>query len=141
MNTYIYPLLGGVLIGFAVSLMLYFNGRIAGVSGIINGSFQLRKNDFLWRISFIAGLFVAGLILQFFWPESLSSNLIRSDAVIIIAGLLVGFGTVMGGGCTSGHGICGISRLSFRSIVATLIFMLMGIISATFFRLYFAGVL
>lgn len=139
MMNYLYPLLGGVLIGLSVSLMLYLNGRITGVSGIINGALSIKKNDFLWRISFIAGLFVAGLLLRFFWPESLASTIVRSDAVVIIAGLLVGLGTVMGGGCTSGHGICGISRLSFRSIVATLIFMGLGILSATLFRLYFGG--
>ena len=141
MNDYFFPLLGGVLIGLAVSLMLYLNGRIAGVSGIINGSLSFKKNDFLWRVSFIAGLFVAGLIIKRFWPDSLTSTITRSNTVIILAGLLVGIGTVMGGGCTSGHGICGLSRLSVRSIVATLIFMGFGILSATLFRWYFEGVL
>lgn len=139
MINYLYPLLGGVLIGLSVSLMLYLNGRITGVSGIINGSLSFKKNDFLWRVSFIAGLFVAGLILRSFWPESLVSTIVRRDATVVTAGLLVGFGTVMGGGCTSGHGICGISRLSVRSIFATLTFMSLGILSATLFRLYFGA--
>jgi hypothetical protein len=134
MTSYILALLGGALIGIAVSLMLLWNGRVAGVSGIVNGTLKPAKSDFGWRFAFIAGLVSGGLLLSLFFPESLSSELDRSLGVIAVAGLLVGFGTVMGNGCTSGHGICGLSRLSPRSIVATLTFMFFGILAATLFR-------
>lgn len=139
LTAYLLPLLGGALIGLAVSLMLFWNGRVAGVSGIVNGTLKPTKNDFSWRFSFIAGLIAGGVLLRIFFPESISSDLDRSLGIISAAGLLVGFGTVMGNGCTSGHGICGLSRLSPRSIVATLTFMFFGILSATIFRQFVGG--
>ncbi len=139
MTPFLLPLLGGVLIGLAVSLMLFLNGRVTGVSGIVSGALEKRAQDFGWRLAFILGLLAGGLFLKLLFPESLSSFLVRSSYLLIVAGLLVGFGTVMGGGCTSGHGICGISRLSKRSIVATLIFMLFGVLSATALRMWLEG--
>lgn len=139
LTSYLLPLLGGALIGLAVSLMLFWNGRVAGVSGIVNGTLKPAKNDFSWRFSFIAGLVAGGVLLKMFFPGSISSELDRSLGIISVAGLLVGFGTVMGNGCTSGHGICGLSRLSPRSIVATLTFMFFGILSATLFRHFVGG--
>lgn len=128
-------LLGGVLIGISVSLMLLWNGRVTGISGIINGVLSPTKGDTLWRVLFILGLFLGGLVLATLKPEVFSNTLNSPDWTIALAGLLVGFGTVMGGGCTSGHGVCGISRLSPRSIVATIVFIAAGIGSIALFRL------
>lgn len=128
------PLAGGMLIGVAVSLMLFLNGRVTGVSGIVSGALARPTGDTVWRLMFIVGLILGGFCLQIFYPESLSNSLDRSTSIIVTAGLLVGFGTVMGSGCTSGHGICGISRFSLRSLLATAVFMILGILSATLFR-------
>jgi uncharacterized membrane protein YedE/YeeE len=132
--------IGGVLIGLAVSLMMLFNGRVTGISGIIGGVIKPQKNDLDWRLAFIGGLLSGGLILRFLRPEVFVqiSEALRSD--YMLAGLLVGFGTLLGSGCTSGHGVCGISRLSARSIVATITFILFGIISVLFFK-YLRGAL
>ncbi len=135
MLIYTMPLLGGALIGIAVSLMLYLNGRITGVSGIVSRALIRKPGDTAWRLAFVVGLLVGGVILRIVLPETLNSSLDRSVPALIVAGLLVGYGTVMGSGCTSGHGICGLSRLSPRSLVATLVFIGAGIASATIFRL------
>ncbi|MRW86643.1 YeeE/YedE family protein [Pseudoduganella sp. FT26W] len=115
-------LVGGVLIGLAAALFVVFNGRIAGISGILGGLIKPRRGDIGWRVAFIAGLVVAPGVYALAWmrPD------IQVDAdpfILIIAGLIVGFGTRMGSGCTSGHGVCGIARLSPRSLIATLTFM------------------
>lgn len=124
-------LAGGVLIGLAAALFLIFNGRIAGISGILGGLLRFRRSDISWRVAFIGGLIIAPLVYALLWH--LPSIQIEANAgTIIIAGLLVGFGTRYGSGCTSGHGVCGISRLSPRSIVATLIFMSVAFITALF---------
>lgn len=136
MANYLLPLAGGGLIGIAVSLMLYLNGRVTGVSGIVSGALARPNGDLSWRLFFVGGLLLGGVALRMVYPESLQSDLTRSTLVTIIAGLLVGFGTVMGSGCTSGHGICGLSRLSPRSIIATLVFMALGVLSATLFRIF-----
>jgi len=127
-------LIGGGLIGVAVSLMLLFNGRVTGISGIINGSLKPQKGDFLWRILFILGLFVGGLLLKILRPESFTNTLETEIYLTVIAGLLVGFGTIMGSGCTSGHGVCGISRFSIRSILATIVFISAGVLAVVLFR-------
>jgi len=129
-----YALIGGVMIGLSASVMLIANGRITGISGIINGAVTYKKSDTLWRLIFLLGLFLGGLTLNIVYPASLNNELELSDFQLVIAGLLVGFGTVMGAGCTSGHGVCGISRLSTRSIVATVIFILAGVLSVHFFQ-------
>ena len=128
-------IIGGVLIGFAVSLMLLFNGRVTGISGILGGLIKPQKNDINWRLSFVGGLIFGGFILKFLKPENFNqvSSALKID--YIIAGLLVGFGTLMGNGCTSGHGVCGISRLSIRSIIATITFIAFGIMSVLIFKL------
>ncbi|HYG86540.1 MAG TPA: YeeE/YedE thiosulfate transporter family protein [Azospirillum sp.] len=118
-------LLGGALIGIAATLLLLLNGRLAGVSGIAGRLLlSLRPGDVAWRVMFLLGLVVGagayGLV---------ASPAIRIDAslpVVVLGGLLVGFGTQLGSGCTSGHGVCGIARLSPRSIIATLVFMICG---------------
>ena len=128
-------LIGGAIIGTAVSLMLVFNGRIAGISGIISGALSPKKKDLSWRILFIIGLLFGGLILRLTQPESFQSHSQNMSLIdYAIAGLLVGFGTLLGNGCTSGHGICGISRLSIRSIMATITFMTFGILSVVIFK-------
>jgi uncharacterized membrane protein YedE/YeeE len=118
-------LAGGLLIGLASAMFLLFNGRIAGISGIVGGLLRPVKNDIGWRIAFIVGLILApfayGLVVPL--PE------VQVDAqktTLIAAGLLVGIGTRYGSGCTSGHGVCGLSRRSPRSLVATMAFMFAG---------------
>ncbi len=127
-------LVGGALIGTASVLLLWLNGRIAGISGILFGVMSRESSDRNWRLLFVAGLALGGLA----WPlvSGDSSGTREGFALhwLIAGGLLVGFGTRLGSGCTSGHGVCGISRLSVRSIVATLTFMAVGILTATFLR-------
>jgi uncharacterized membrane protein YedE/YeeE len=122
-------LAGGVLIGLAAALFVIFTGRIAGISGILGGLLKPRRADIGWRVAFIGGLIAAPIIYSLLW--SLPSIQVEANSfTIIIAGLLVGFGSRYGSGCTSGHGVCGISRLSRRSMTATLIFMAIGFIVA-----------
>ena len=113
--------LGGVLIGLAAAIMLVFNGRIAGISGIVGGLLEPGDRD--WRGTFVLGLLVGGVLLRVVAPQTLPGPVVTALPVVIAGGLLVGFGTRMGGGCTSGHGVCGMSRLSLRSLTATAIFM------------------
>jgi uncharacterized membrane protein YedE/YeeE len=131
--------IGGVLIGLSAVLLMLSTGRIAGISGIFSGLLNMRGEDKGWRVAFIAGLIlapvIAGLIGHAMAPPKLPANW----AVIIAAGLLVGFGTRLGGGCTSGHGICGIGRLSPRSIVATIVFMAVAIITVAVTRHVLGG--
>lgn len=114
--------LGGSLIGLSAALLMYFNGRIAGISGMIAGAFDFKNSENHWRLFFLVGLIFAAVIFNVFAPHE-PANYSRSILLLIISGILVGFGTRMGNGCTSGHAVCGIARLSTRSIVATLIFM------------------
>jgi hypothetical protein len=122
-------LAGGMLIGLATALFLLANGRIAGISGIVGGIagglLHFRWRDLDWRLAFILGLVVSTLIWQQFF--SLPDVQIQaSNMMLVVAGMLVGFGTRLGSGCTSGHGVCGMARLSPRSVVATLMFMSTG---------------
>ncbi len=126
--------LGGIIIGVAASLMLLFNGRVTGISGIINGTLVPAKGDTLWRVLFILGLFTGGLVLKIIKPDVFSGSLTIKTSTTVIAGLLVGLGTVMGSGCTSGHGVCGVSRLSLRSIIATVAFILAGVVAVYVFK-------
>lgn len=121
--------IGGGLIGLSAVLLMLLTGRIAGISGIFGGLLQFQSNDRGWRLAFIAGLLLAPLIASLVGYGMMPPKLPASWTVIVAAGLLVGFGTRLGGGCTSGHGICGISRLSSRSIVATLVFMATAIVT------------
>ncbi|HYX36815.1 MAG TPA: YeeE/YedE family protein [Oligoflexus sp.] len=131
---WINALLGGVMIGGAVSLMLLWNGRVTGISGIINGALAPVKGDLAWRLLFIAGLVLGGFVLRLLQPDVFAGQIETGLGTIVAAGLLVGIGTVMGNGCTSGHGVCGISRLSVRSILATMTFIAAGIISVALFK-------
>jgi uncharacterized membrane protein YedE/YeeE len=112
-------LLGGMLIGLAASILLLTHGRVAGISGLYGGAIRRGTSDRAFRLSFVAGLVIAGLVVRFLFPSA-------SLPLTLVAGLLVGFGTQLGNGCTSGHGVCGLSRLSPRSLVATLTFMATG---------------
>ena len=127
MTTWMIALAGGVLIGVAATLLLWLNGRVAGVSGILNGVIFPKSGDITWRAAFLLGLIVAGGMYMTFVPGAPLPRTDYSRVPLIVAGLLVGFGTRMGNGCTSGHGVCGLSRLSPRSLVATLAFMAAGV--------------
>lgn len=131
--------IGGVIIGLASASMLAGNGRIAGISRILGGLLPGGEGRG-WRASFIVGMLLGGVGLRSFLPESLPGTAVDSLPMLAVAGLLVGFGARMGGGCTSGHGICGISRLSMRSILATLVFMGTAIATVTIVRHGFGGV-
>jgi uncharacterized membrane protein YedE/YeeE len=117
---------GGLLIGFSALLLLLLEGRIAGISGILGDLLAFRRGEILWRLAFIAGLIVAPLVHAALFGHLPPMELTHSAALLVCGGLLVGFGTRMGSGCTSGHGVCGIARLSPRSIVATLVFIATG---------------
>lgn len=119
-------LIGGVLIGLAATLLLIFNGRVAGVSGIAGGAIAGVPGDRLWRVLFVLGLLAGGALAYWQLPERTAVTVDASYPVLLLAGLLVGFGTRLGSGCTSGHGVCGVSRLSLRSIIATVVFMAAG---------------
>ncbi len=132
-------LIGGIIIGIASLMLLLFQGRIAGISGIFGGLLQFKAADTFWRLAFVVGLLSGGLLLTWLRPESLVFQLDRSTAAVIVAGLLVGVGTRMGSGCTSGHGVCGLGRLSPRSMVAVGSFLTMGVITAILVDVLFGG--
>jgi hypothetical protein len=115
-------LAGGVLIGIAVAIFVLFNGRIAGISGIVGGLLKPKRGDTGWRTAFIAGLLLAPFVFSVIAPLPVA-DIDAGTGLLIVAGLLVGIGTRFGSGCTSGHGICGLSRFSRRSLVATAAFM------------------
>ncbi len=125
------PLVGGMLIGLAASGYLLFNGRVAGISGIVGGLLQRRTGDRHLQGAFVIGLSGAGLLLAPAAPEAFVNPLSRSTAALVVAGMLVGAGTRLGNGCTSGHGVCGLARSSPRSLVSVLTFMATGAASAT----------
>jgi uncharacterized protein len=116
-------LVGGLFIGLAAALLLLLNGRISGISGIVGGLLAPKRADIGWRVVFVAGLVLGAFIYMLATGGPIPVSMQASLTVIVVAGLLVGFGTGLGSGCTSGHGICGIALLSRRSIVATLVFM------------------
>lgn len=131
-------LLGGLLIGLAAVLFILLNGRIAGISGILGGLLRPRAGDIAWRLAFVAGILVAPLL----WGLAAALPAITVDAgypLLIAAGLLVGISTRYGAGCTSGHGVCGLSRLSPRSLVATLAFMASGFVTVYIIRHVLGG--
>lgn len=128
-------LLGGALIGLAAAMLMLFTGRIAGISGIFGGLLSPTTSDRGWRLAFLAGLIAVPLIATLLTGAALPSPAMPASLiVIIVAGLLVGFGSRMGGGCTSGHGVCGVARLSARSLVATAVFMAAAIITVAIVR-------
>jgi len=116
---------GGALIGVASAMMILGVGRVAGISGIVGGLLPPRTNDLVWRAAFIAGLFCAPAVMST-WRAPIAPTFTASWGVLVLAGALVGFGSRLGSGCTSGHGVCGLSRLSLRSLAATATFMTVG---------------
>jgi hypothetical protein len=131
-------LAGGILIGVATALLLLANGRVAGVSGILGGLLRPAKGDVAWRVAFIAGLFLAPIVwltLRAMPPAQID----HSPALLAAGGLLVGIGTRFGSGCTSGHGVCGIARLSPRSLLATACFVAAGFVTVYVVRHVLGG--
>ena len=120
--------IGGAVIGLAAALLVLVNGRVAGISGIVGGMLRPGADDFAWRLAFVAGLLLAPVVYAMVAAFP-SATIAASYPVLIVAGLLVGIGTRFAGGCTSGHGVCGLSRLSPRSLVATLAFMAAGFVT------------
>ncbi|WP_435103518.1 YeeE/YedE family protein [Arhodomonas sp. AD133] len=116
-------LVGGVLIGIAATLLLWLNGRIAGISGIAAGAMEERGEERVWRLLFLAGLLGGAALVFVLWPERAALRSGMPWWGVLIAGVLVGFGTRLGSGCTSGHGVCGLGRLSPRSLVAVVTFV------------------
>ena len=133
-DSIIWALLGGTLIGLSAALLLLFNGRIAGISSILSGVLFQIKGDTLWRATFIAGLLSGGLLAPLVFHREFVFELNAPLPAIIIGGLLVGFGTRLGSGCTSGHSVCGIARLSPRSIIATIVFMFSAMVTVALVR-------
>lgn len=130
-------LAGGALIGLAAALFILFNGRIAGISGILGGLLRPRQGDVWWRLAFIGGLAAAPLAWALAAPLP-AARIDAGTATLIGSGLLVGVGTRYGAGCTSGHGVCGVSRLSPRSLTATAVFMAAGFVTVFVARHLFA---
>lgn len=121
---------GGVFIGVSAAIVLFTTGRIAGISGIVGNILGLQTEDLDWRVAFLLGLLVGGVGLLLWDPSFFGTELVRSPYALVAAGLLVGFGVRMGNGCTSGHGVCGMGRLSPRSTLATVTFMAAGVLMA-----------
>lgn len=119
-------LIGGAMLGAATSALVLLAGRVAGISGIVAGSFRARGIELGWRAAFVLGLVVGPLVVAFIVGAPVVVRVPASATGLVLAGLLVGFGARLGGGCTSGHGVCGISRLSPRSLVATAVFIVAG---------------
>ena len=126
-------LAGGLLIGIAAAMFVLLNGRVAGVSGVLGGLLSPAKGDVAWRMSFVLGLLIAPTVYAFF-SAGTPLRIDAGEGALVLAGLLVGAGTRYGSGCTSGHGICGLSRLSPRSLVATLAFMGTGFVTVFVLR-------
>lgn len=129
--TPVQSLLGGALLGLSASTMLLVQGRIAGISGIVGGLLHPGQGDQGWRIAFVAGLLIAGGAGILLAPQLVSSQGTPALPLVALAGLLVGFGTRLGNGCTSGHGVCGLARGSRRSLASVLVFMATGMVVAT----------
>jgi uncharacterized membrane protein YedE/YeeE len=133
MLTPVASLVGGALIGLSASALLVLSGRVAGISGIVGGLLQPKGGEVAWRVAFLGGLLLGGVLVQWFVPGSVVPRPgVAPNPLVAISGLLVGIGTQLGGGCTSGHGVCGLSRLSRRSLVAVATFMAAGGFSAFF---------
>lgn len=132
-------LLGGILIGLSATATLALLGRVAGISGIVGGLLAAERSEFGWRAAFVVGLLAGGLLAASFHPAAFAMTLDRSTPALGAAGLLVGFGSRLGSGCTSGHGVCGIARGSARSIAATVTFMATGALTALVVTQVFGG--
>lgn len=134
MNTWMSALLGGVLIGMAATLLLWLTGRIAGISGMLGGVLLPKQGELAWRLAFLIGLVCAGAAWLWSVPGAYVPRQGFPPLLLVVAGVLVGIGTRMGNGCTSGHGVCGLGRLSLRSLAAVLTFMLTAVITTFIVR-------
>jgi len=133
MNSWTFAAFGGVLIGSSAVLLLLLCGRLAGISGIVGGLLQrCSRDEWVWRTAFIVGLMLCGGVAMHLLEQATPSP--ASTPVLVIAGLLVGYGTSLGSGCTSGHGVCGLGRLSSRSFVAVLVFVLSAMLTVFLFN-------
>lgn len=139
MHDFAWALIGGALMGTASAALLVGNGRILGISGVLGGALKVRTAEARWRWAFVLGLLAAGAAISFFMPSAFANTVERQPLTTLIAGALVGVGTQLGSGCTSGHGICGIGRLSTRSVVATCVFMATGAMSVWAIRVLLGG--
>lgn len=127
-------LIGGVMIGLAAAGLLVLTGKTAGVSGILDGVLRGEKGEWSWKVAFLAGLVAGGMLLAWRCPSSLAHVAPRGMSWVIGGGVLVGFGARLGGGCTSGHGVCGIGRFSLRGLAGTVIFIAVGAITVFVLR-------
>jgi uncharacterized membrane protein YedE/YeeE len=132
-------LLGGALIGLAAAGLLVLTGKTAGVSGIVDGVLRGEKGEWSWKAAFLLGLVAGGLLLAWRMPSALASGPPRTWPWVIAGGVLVGFGARLGGGCTSGHGVCGIGRGSLRGLVGTALFIAAGVLTVLLLRAIGAG--
>lgn len=139
MHDYLWALTGGLLMGTASASLFVLNGKILGISGVLGGALKVRSSEAQWRWAFIAGMLIAGGVMTVVMPGAFENTIVRSSGATLLAGTLVGVGTQLGSGCTSGHGICGIGRLSTRSIAATIVFMATGAGSVLFVRHVLGG--
>lgn len=139
MTTWAMALAGGTLIGLSATLLLWLNGRVAGISGILNGALFPKGGDLAWRAMFLAGLIAAAGVYMALVPGAPQPRGDFPRVGLVVAGLLVGFGTRMGNGCTSGHGVCGLGRLSMRSLAAVLTFMVVAIATTWVVRHLWSG--
>ncbi len=139
-HDYFKAVVGGILIGISSILLMIVNGRITGISGIINQMMVTKSFERAWRAAYVLGLFSAGLVVQWMIYRGQENPFLNATGTsifqIALAGLIVGFGTIVGSGCTSGHGVCGLGRLSIRSLVATVTFIGFGVITV-----YIMGIL
>lgn len=127
---------GGILLGIATALLLLLNGRVLGISGIVAGLLRPWRREASWRVAFVLGLFAAPWVYRAWFASADAEPItyLQNIPLLILAGLLVGYGTALGSGCTSGHGVCGLSRLSPRSLIATLTFMVAGFVTVYVIR-------
>ncbi|MGI0482144.1 YeeE/YedE family protein [Geminocystis sp. CENA526] len=131
--SWIYGLIGGILIGISATILLAFNGRIAGISGMINGVLEFKPSE-IWRVFFLGGMLLGGIIYEYLLPFPKTPTYDVLVIPMILGGFLVGFGTRMGNGCTSGHGVCGLGRLSVRSFTAVISFLASGMVTVYIIR-------
>ncbi len=136
----LHGLLGGLLIGLSAALLWLLNGRIAGITGIAAGMFAARPTELSWRVAFLGGLLIAGVGGAVLAPSVFGAEMAFSVERMLVAGLLVGVGTSLGGGCTSGHGVCGLGRFSKRSLVATVTFIGFGMLMVAATRAFLGAV-
>ncbi|MDT8388165.1 MAG: YeeE/YedE thiosulfate transporter family protein [Thiogranum sp.] len=126
--------IGGILIGLAALALLFVNGRIAGISGITAGVLHPTQGNTLWRVIFLGGMVAGAMLVRWLHPEALAIRIDVSNAAVLLGGFLVGIGTRIGNGCTSGHGVCGVGRLAPRSLVASAVFFSVAVLTSWLIR-------